>query len=659
MTHLGHSHEGHDKHAGHHTEDFLKKFWVTLALTVPIILYSDLPEVFLSWKAPVFPGSDYLQLVLGSIVFFYGGLVFLRGAAAELKARLPGMMTLIALAISAAYFYSVGSILFGDGMTLFWELSTLIAVMLIGHFVEMKAVVSAKGALQELAKLLPDSAEVIRDGKTVSVPISELRGGDIVLVRPGGKVPADGVVTKGESDVDESLVTGESRPIAKRAGEEVIAGTINGDGSLEVRIERTGEHTFLAGVMRMVAEAESSKSRLQLLSDQAAFYLTILAVSAGGITFVVWLTVGESFAFSVERLVAVLVIACPHALGLAIPLVASISTTLASRNGFFVKRRLALEAARNISTVLFDKTGTLTKGAFGVVDVIGSPDTLALAAAADMNSEHPLGRAIVEYAREKRVDIPPTSSFSNLRGMGVRVEIDGKRVYVGSSTLLREQKVQIPSLHEAAIRDEQEGKTVIHVIRDGRYVGSIALADVIREESREAVRALKGMGIKVAMITGDAEDVAAWVSRELSIDEHFAHVRPGEKADAVKKLQARGERVAMVGDGVNDAPALAQADLGIAIGAGTNVAIESAGIILVRNDPRDIVKIIRLSKMTYTKMLQNLFWATAYNIVALPVAAGALAAYGIMLEPALAAVFMSLSTVIVAVNASFLRSARL
>ena len=661
MEHSRAEHQTHDKHAGHHTEDFLKKFWVTLALTVPILLYSDLPKAFLSWSAPEFPGSNYLQLVLGSSVFFYGGLVFLKGALNELKARLPGMMTLIALAISAAYLYSVGSVLFGSGMTLFWELATLIAVMLIGHWIEMKAVAGAKGALRELAKLLPDTAEIVRDGKTLTIPLAELRTGDIVLVRPGGKIPADGMVINGESDVNESLITGESRPVSKEVGAAVIAGSINGDGGLEIRIEKIGKDTFLAGVMRLVAEAESSKSRLQLLSDRAAFYLTMFATFAGVVTFIAWIYVGQGFGFAVERLVAVLVIACPHALGLAIPLVASISTTMAARNGFFVKRRLSLEAARNITTVLFDKTGTLTKGTFGVAAIIGAEEEmLSLAAAANMSSEHPLARAIMTYAKEHNTIIPNVSSFVRVPGKGVRAEILGATILVGSSVLLKEAKADVGGDFLKEIqRHEREGKTVVHVLKNNQYIGSIALADVIREESREAVKALKAMGIKVAMITGDAEDVAAWVSKELSIDEYFAHILPGEKAEAVKKLQGRKERVAMVGDGVNDAPALTQADLGIAIGAGTNVAIESAGIILVRNDPRDIPKIIKLSRLTYTKMIQNLFWATGYNVVALPIAAGALAVYGIMLQPAVAAIFMSLSTVIVAINATLLRRSAL
>jgi len=631
VEHSHSQHQEHNRHAGHHTEDFLKKFWVVLTLTVPIILYSDLPKEFLSWSAPEFIGSNYLELILGSIVFFYGGLVFLKGAWNELCARLPGMMTLIALAISAAYLYSVGSVLFGTGMTLFWELSTLIAVMLIGHFVEMRAVLGAKGALRELAELLPDKAEVLRDGKIVSIALGELNEGDIVLVRPGGKVPADGVVVEGSSEVDESLITGESRPVEKVTGAEVIAGSINGDGSLQVRIAQVGEKTFLAGVMRLVREAENSKSRLQLLSDRAAFYLTVLAISAGSITFAVWIYVGQSFGFATERLVAVLVIACPHALGLAIPLVASISTTMAARNGFFVKRRLALEAARNITTVLFDKTGTLTKGVFGVTSVT-SDEVLALAAAVETHSEHPIGKAVVLEAKNRGLAIKQATNFRRIAGSGAEATVAGSNVFVG-----------------------HRGGMDIVVEVDGKQIGTIAVADTVRPEAKEAVDALKKMGLSITMITGDSEEVARQVAKELRIDEYFARVRPEEKSQKVKLLQSQGKRVAMVGDGVNDAPALTQADLGIAIGAGTNVAIESAGIILVKNDPRDIPKIIKLSRLTYTKMLQNLFWASAYNVIALPIAAGALAVYGIMLQPAVAAVFMSVSTVIVAFNAALLR----
>jgi P-type Cu2+ transporter len=631
-NHHHHARETHDKHEGHHTEDFLKKFWVVLVLTVPILLYSDLPQAFLGWSAPMFPGSNFLQLLLGSIVFFYGGLVFLKGAVDEIKAQLPGMMTLISLAISAAYFYSVGTTLLGTGMGLYWELATLIAVMLIGHWIEMRAVQSAKGALRELAKLLPDKAEVVRDGKTLHVAISELRQGDIVLVRPGGKVPVDGMIIEGDTEMDESLITGESRPVAKKTGSEVIAGSINGDGSLQIRVEKIGEKTFLAGVMRLVAEAENSKSRLQLLSDRAAFYLTILAVSAGVITFAVWMYLGEGFGFATERLVAVLVIACPHALGLAIPLVASISTTMAAKNGFFVKRRLSLEAARNIDTVLFDKTGTLTKGAFSVTAVT-SDETLSYAAAVEAGSEHPIGKAVIDEALKRGLIVEHAENFKRIPGAGAEATVLGSKVFVG-----------------------HRGGADIVVEVDGTQIGTIAVADTVRPEAKEAVDTLKRMGLSVTMITGDSKEVAEQVAKELGITDYFARVRPEEKSEKVKLLQSQGRRVAMVGDGVNDAPALTQADLGIAVGAGTNVAIESAGIILVKNDPRDIPKIIELSRLTYSKMIQNLFWASGYNVLALPIAAGALAAYGIMLQPAVAAVFMSISTVIVAFNAALLRN---
>jgi Cu2+-exporting ATPase len=632
MEHHYHAKRQYDKHAGHHTEDFLNKFWVALTLTFPIILYSDLPEAFFGWAAPTFPGSIYIQAILGSIVFFYGGLVFLKGAWGEIKDRLPGMMTLISLAISAAYIYSLWVTISGVGMALYWELSTLIVVMLIGHYVEMRAVQSAKGALRELSKLLPDKAEVIRDGASEMVAIAELRRGDTVLIRPGSKIPADGLIIEGDSELNESLITGESKPVVKSKGAEVIAGSINGDGSLYIRVEKLGKGTFLAGVMKLVEEAEGSKSRLQLLSDRAAFYLTILAVVAGGSTFAIWLAVGESFGFSIERLVAVLVIACPHALGLAIPLVASISTTMASQNGFFVKRRIALEAARNITTVLFDKTGTLTEGKFSVI--AASDEALSAAAAVEKQSEHPIGKAIVNEAQKRGLSVATAQQFKRLAGTGAEAVVDGKKVFVG-----------------------HRGGADIVVEVDGISLGAIRLADTVRPEAKEAIRTLRAMGIAVAMITGDSEVVAAEVAKELDIEEYFARVRPEEKSQKVKLLQSQGKKVAMVGDGVNDAPALTQADLGIAIGAGTNVAIESAGIILVKNDPRDIPKIIKLSRLTYAKMIQNLFWASGYNIIALPIAAGALAIYGIMLQPAVAAVFMSLSTVIVAINAALLRRA--
>ncbi|MDP3982199.1 MAG: heavy metal translocating P-type ATPase [bacterium] len=680
----------HNKHEGHSTRMFLVKFWISLVLTLPIVAYSNLPELLLGWQAPVFPGSSYLGLVLGSMVFFIGGWIFLAGAAREIQGRLPGMMTLIALAITSAYAWSVYATFAGE-MTLFWELATLITIMLLGHFIEMKSVQGARGALKELAKLLPDTAEVIQNAKiknqndtskfkiqTKTTPIRELKVNDVVLVKPGERIPADGKIQEGQSDVDESIVTGESALVAKQPGDEVIAGTINGDGFLHITVTKIGEHTFLAGVMRLVEEAQSSKSRLQLLSDKAALVLTIIAVVAGTITLITWLALGSGAAFAVARLVAVLVIACPHALGLAVPLVASISTNMAASNGFLVKQRIALEQARSVDVVLFDKTGTLTKGEFGVVSVIPSPgfsakDVLALGSAINQNSEHAIARAMVRDAEQKNIVFTQSKNFRRLPGKGASGEVEGKLVSVGSLELVQELGGQT-SVEVADL--EQQGKTIVYVMIESEVVGAVALADMIREESREAIQGLQKQGVKVAMITGDSKEVASWVASELGIDQYFARVLPAEKASIVKRLQEgsvagfenwklkignSNQRlvVAMVGDGINDAPALTQADLGIAIGAGTNVAIESAGIILMRNDPRDIARILRLSKLTYRKMIQNLFWATGYNVLAIPLAAGAMFSQGIVLDPAIAAVFMSASTVIVSFNALLLRRATL
>ncbi len=651
----------HDKHAGHSTNIFKTKFWVSLALSIPIVLYSDIVRVLFSWQLPVFPGSEYIPFVLASVVFLYGGSVFLISASRELRAKLPGMMTLISLAITTAYAYSVYAVLAGQGETLFWELATLITIMLLGHWLEMRAVRGAQGALKELSKLLPDMAEIIQGEHTRLVPLSELREGDRVLVKPGAKVPADGEVANGNSYVDESLVTGESKPVAKLPGSQVIAGTVNGDGALKVRITKIGAHTFLAGVMRLVEEAQTSKSRLQMLSDRAAFYLTLVAVIAGGLTLTGWLTAGSGLAFAVERLVAVLVIACPHALGLAVPLVASISTTKAAQNGFLVRRRLALEAARDIDIVLFDKTGTLTEGEFGVSEIIAGAESsegevLCLAASVNSHSEHPLAKAMIEEAKKRGLAISEAKQYQRIPGKGAQAEIEGKEITVGSLRLAEERGARFSGELERKTKLlSKQGKTINVVMRGNALLGIMALTDVIRQESREAIRMLRSMDVETAMITGDSEDVARWVAGELDIREYFAKVLPHEKSEKVKFLQSKGAIVAMVGDGVNDAPALTQADLGIAIGAGTNVAIESAGIILVRNDPRDIVKIIRLSRITYRKMMQNLFWATGYNVVALPLAAGVLASRGIILQPALAAIFMSASTVIVAINAMLLR----
>lgn len=659
-------HGGHDKHVGHKINVFSRKFWVSLALTVPIVLYSPLPQAFLGWSPPIFPGSSLLPAVLGSIVFFYGGWIFLTSAWRELRGKAPGMMTLISLAIVTAYSYSVVQVVRGMEETLFWELTTLIVVMLLGHWIEMRAVQGAQGALRELSKLLPDTAEIERDGgdraqrKTAKIPLDQLKVGDVIVIRPGGKVAADGEIIEGESDIDESLATGESKPVSKKLGDAVVAGTINSEGALRVKVTKIGDDTFLAGVMRLIQEAQMSKSKLQLLSDKAAFYLTIIAIAVGLLTLFVWLPLrGADFGFT--RMVAVLVIACPHALGLAIPLVASISTTMAARNGFLVRQRLALEAARNINVVLFDKTGTLTKGVFGVTGVYAAAggseeEVLKLAASVDTKSEHPVSRSIVTKAQEGKIGLATISDFKRLPGKGVSGVVEGRVIMVGGRTLRDSAGLIVPDeLKQTAAKEGQAGKTIIYVITNDTLAGIIALGDIIREESREAIAQLKKLGVQIAMITGDAEAVAKWVSDELGIEDYFAEVLPEHKADKVKELQNKGNKVAMVGDGINDAPALTQADVGIAVGAGTNVAIEAAGIVLVRNDPRDIPKIIQLSRLTYTKMIQNLWWATGYNIVALPLAAGVAVSWGIVLNPAVSAVFMSLSTVIVAINAVLLR----
>lgn len=679
----------HNKHLGHKTGDFLKKFVICLSLTIPILGYSDLFRELFNFQAPVFPGSNFISLIFGSTIFFYGGSVFIVGAWRELKAKMPGMMTLISLAISVAYVYSVFIVLAGREGDLFWELATLITIMLIGHYMEMKSVAGAQSALRELSKLLPDVAEILtnKEGKVKSekleikiVPITELKIDDIIFVRPGGRVPIDGVVVDGKSDVDESLMTGESSPVSKNIGSQVIAGSINGDGALKIKVLKIGEQTFLAGVMRLVAEAQASKSHLQILSDKAAFYLTVIAIVSATVTFVFWAFIEGDFIFSIERAVAVLVIACPHALGLAVPLVASISTTLAASKGFLVRQRLALEMARKIDIVLFDKTGTLTKGEYGVSAIISnqSPITndqiLQIAASVDVRSEHHIAKAIVAEAKNRNLELLEVKDFSRVPGRGVRGIINGEEVLVGGASILDDEKMTASDDVKTAIEKEGEkGRTIIYVFKNKEIVGIISLGDVIRAESKEAVEELKKMEIGVAMITGDSDNVAKWVARELGIDEYYARVLPGEKTSIVKNLQQgkfeslkfkiknSGQKpvVAMVGDGINDAPALTQADIGIAIGAGANVAIESAGIILFKNNPRDIVKIINLSKATYRKMIQNLFWATGYNVVALPLAAGILASKGILLAPALAAVFMSASTIVVAINALLLRRANL
>jgi Cu2+-exporting ATPase len=640
---------------------FRNRFWVCLALTIPVLLYAEGLWELAGLGAPDLPGGGVVSFVLASVIYAYGGSVFLRSALGELRARLPGMMTLVSVGITAAYLYSVATTFWVEGEGFYWELATLVDIMLLGHWIEMRAVGRAQGALSELAKLLPDTAERVSRDRTEEVPVSSLQAGDVVLVRPGGRVPVDGEVIDGESQLNESMITGESRPVGKRPGDHLVAGTVNGSGALRIRVSRVGEETALAGIMRLVAEAQASKSRAQAIADRAAMVLTYVAVGAGLVTTIAWLLTDREADFVAERAVTVVVIACPHALGLAVPLVIAISTTLAARSGLLVRNRLALEVARDLDVVVFDKTGTLTLGEIGVVGVAadgtGSEErVLALAAGLEQGSEHPLGRAIVEEASSRGVRPSEVSDFEALKGRGVRARVDGHDAYVGGPRLLESLGVRAAGpVAERAQAWSSEGRTVAHVLEDDRVLGVIALADVIRPESREAVEHLKEMGVRVAMITGDSEDVATAVARELGLDEVFAQVLPEHKAERVQELQARGLRVAMVGDGVNDAPALAQADVGIAIGAGTDVAIETADVVLVRSDPRDATRVVGLSKASYRKMLQNLAWATGYNVVAIPLAAGALASVGILLAPAVGALLMSASTVVVALNAQLLR----
>nr|WP_082373898.1 heavy metal translocating P-type ATPase [Ardenticatena maritima] len=664
QQHAEHDHGAHVDHTGHEAL-FRRRFWVCLILTVPVLVYSPMLQEWFGFSPPTFPGSQWVSPIFATIIFLYGGVPFLQMALPEVRQRRPGMMTLISLAISVAFVYSLAALFLPDAGSFFWELVTLIDVMLLGHWIEMRSVRQASRALDELVKLLPATAERVRDDGTVEeVPLSALCPGDIVLIRPGAKVPADGEILEGESELNESMLTGESRPVKKGPGERVIGGTVNsGSGSLRVRITATGDDTMLAGIMRLVQEAQASKSRTQLLADRAAGWLFYAAVVVALLTAVAWIVAIGFDVAVIERVATVLVIACPHALGLAVPLVVAMSTSLAARNGILVRDRLALEAAREVDVVLFDKTGTLTKGEQGVVAVQaveGMDETalLRLAAAAEGDSEHSIAAAIRQAAEERGIDVPASRDFEALKGRGVRARVESHEVYVGAPRLLDELHVQVPpALQTFAEEAGRKGQTVIYVVVDGNVVGALALADVIRPESYEAVAQLHALGMEVAMVTGDSRAVAEAVAQELGIDYVFAEVLPQDKAAKVRELQDKGKRVMMVGDGVNDAPALAQADVGVAIGSGTDVAIESAGIILVRSNPLDIVKLIELSRATYRKMVQNLIWATAYNIVALPLAAGVLAPWGILLSPAVGALFMSLSTVIVALNAQTLRNA--
>ena len=641
---------------------FRQRFWVNLVLTIPVLLFSPMLQEWLGFSMPAFPGSRWIGAAFALAIFFYGGVPFLRMAVPEVRSRKLGMMTLISLAISVAFVYSVFALFVSPGSGFFWEMATLIVVMLLGHWIEMRSIRQASGALKELAQLMPDTAErILPNGETEEVEVRALQNGDLVLVRPGASVPADGVVEEGRSDVNQAMITGESKPVPKAPGDEVIGGTINSDGSLRVRVTATGDETALAGIMRLVEQAQQSKSDTQILADKAAGWLFYIALAVAAVTAVAWLAAVGLKLEVLERVVTVLVIACPHALGLAVPLVVAISTSMGASNGILVRDRLALEAAREVDIVIFDKTGTLTEGKFGVVDMATVEDweddrALALATAVEGDSEHLIARGIRRKAEERGVTPLHVSDFEAIKGRGIRATHEGHTVYVGGPRLLEMLESDLPDdLARFTNSAGQKGQSVVYLLDGQQLVAAFALADVVRPESRQAIKRLQEMGIQVAMLTGDSEAVAEAVAEELGITTVCAEVLPEHKDQKVAELQGQQKRVAMVGDGVNDAPALTRADVGIAIGSGTDVAIESAGIILVQSNPLDVVKIFELSRATYRKMVQNLVWATGYNVIALPLAAGALASLGILLSPAVGALLMSLSTVIVAVNAQLLR----
>ncbi|MBO6620383.1 MAG: copper-translocating P-type ATPase [Balneola sp.] len=661
--HEGHDnkHKDHGNHHAHMAQDFLKRFWISTALSLPIIALSPMIQGLLGLRESLsFPGDVYVSAFLSSIVFFYGGWPFLKGLVNELRNKKPGMMTLIGIAITTAYVYSMLVVFAVEGKIFFWELVTLVDIMLIGHYIEMKSVMSASKALEELAKLMPSEAHLVQeDGSTKEVALEELKKGDRVLIKPGEKIPADGFIVKGKSSVDESLMTGESKPVNKGEEDEVIGGSINGEGSLTIEINKTGEDSFLSQVITLVKQAQDSKSKTQDLANRAAFWLTLIALGAGTITFFVWtFLTTQDFVFALERTVTVMVIACPHALGLAVPLVVAVSTNLAAKNGFLIRNRTAFEDARNLGAVIFDKTGTLTKGVFEVTDIMTFSEDykkerlLQLTASLEQNSEHPIAQGIVKSADS----LLEVNDFNSITGKGIEGNIDGLSIKVVSPGYLRENDIELPDDQYQTL--SKQGKTVVFVIVEGELKGAIALGDTIREDSKIAINQLHDMGIECIMLTGDNKQTAAYVAKELGLDDYFAEVLPNEKADKIKEVQSRGLKVAMTGDGVNDAPALAQADVGIAIGTGSDVAIETGDIILTQSNPKDVAALIALAKATYKKMVQNLFWATGYNAVAIPLAAGVLFSYGIILNPALGAGLMSISTVVVAVNARLLKIER-
>ncbi|KKQ27231.1 MAG: Copper-translocating P-type ATPase [Candidatus Magasanikbacteria bacterium GW2011_GWC2_37_14] len=648
--------QGYSKHEGHSVGIFKRKFYISLGLTIPVLVLSPIIQKFLGFSIS-FYGDMFVLFGFSSVVFFYGGLPFLKGSLTEIKNKMPGMMTLISLAIAVAYFYS-SAVTFGlSGEVFFWELATLIDIMLLGHWLEMRSVMGASRALEKLSQLIPDKAHLVKGQQIIDINTSELKTGDVIIIKPGEKIPSDGVVVQGESFVNESMLTGESKPMSKKVGSKVIGGSINEDGSLQIKIEMVGEATYLSKVINLVKSAQASKSKTQVLADKAAFWLTIIAVSVGVATFVTWLLLGKDIAFAIERAATVLIIACPHALGLAVPLVVAISTALSAQNGLLIRNRTAFENSRRISTVVFDKTGTLTEGTFTLTKIYNfnaqynQDKTLAIAASLEKNSEHPIARAVVKEAENKGSKFLGVKNFHAIKGKGTEGDVEEVPYILASPGFLKELGLNIP------LELKQTSATVVYLIEknENKLIGAFALSDVVRLESQKAIDLLKKEGIKVWMLTGDNAQVAKEVSEELGLDGYFAEVLPDQKQDKIKELQEKGEFVAMVGDGINDAPALAQADVGIAIGSGTDIAAETADIILVNSNPRDIASLIMFGKATYRKMVQNLIWATGYNVVAIPLAAGVLYRYDLLLTPALGAVFMSLSTIIVAINAKTLK----
>ncbi len=637
-------------------EDFKRRFIISIVLTVPIIILSPMIQQWIGIKVR-FPGDIWVVWILSSVIFFYGGWPFLRGAYDEIRKNNLGMMTLIGLAISVSYAYSTAVVFGLTGKVFFWELVTLIDVMLLGHWIEMRSVLGASRALEKLAQLIPSKAHILdENGNVRDVPVSDLKHGDKVLIKPGERIPSDGTVIEGLSSVDESMLTGESVPVLKKPGDEVIGGSVNGEGSLVVKIEKVGEETYLSQIIRLVKEAQVSKSKTQDLANRAARYLTYTAIFVGVGTLIAWLLVGKNFTFALERMVTVMVIACPHALGLAIPLVVAVSTSIGATYGLLIRNRQAFEVARKLQAVIFDKTGTLTEGKFGITDIIvidkewDAEKVIKFAASVEKHSEHPIAQAIAKALKEEPLKV---EDFEYIPGRGVKAKVQGFNISVVSPGYMKEKDISIDDSRVLEI--VQTGKTVVFFLVNDSPVAVIALSDSIRQESKEAVRSLKDLGINVMMLTGDNCKVASWVSRELDLTDYFCEVLPDEKSYKIKEVKSKGYIVAMVGDGVNDAPALIEADVGIAIGAGTDIAIESADIILVRNDPRDVVNVIRLSKATYNKMIQNLWWAAGYNILAIPLAAGILYKYGILLSPAIGALLMSISTVVVAINSRLLK----